>query len=84
MDWSLILDGYGEAPDEPVDVSVRDFGTEPMSGLPEGVKLQLFESEWPEMYISREGPHALFHLTEHIYIQNIGGINSTQGFSATP
>lgn len=68
MNWTAIVDDYGEgAPDAPVEVSVRDFGAEPMSGLPERMVLQLLESEWPEMYISREGPHVLFQLTEHIY-----------------
>lgn len=66
--WADILDECdGQFPDEPWETNSADFDDEPLSTLPEGVVLQLFESNWPELYVSREGSDALFELTEHIY-----------------
>lgn len=62
MDWAEL-----EQTDEPVEVSSTDFDDTTLEGLREGVVLQLFESNWPELYVSMEGADVVAEISEHIY-----------------
>jgi hypothetical protein len=56
-----------EIDDDGVEVSVSDFDDKTLIELRRGVLLRLFESEWPEMVISRSGKKIIIEFTEHIY-----------------
>lgn len=62
MNWASL-----EECDEPIEVSVDDFDGETLESLPAGVVLQLWESNWPELYVSRDGDELVVELSEHIY-----------------
>lgn len=52
---------------DPIEVSKTDIEGADLSQLPDGIVLQVFESEFPETQFWCEGEHLVAELTEHIY-----------------
>lgn len=54
--------------DEPIEVCTADFNeTQTLKDLPEKVALWLFESNWPELHLTRERGDIVVEFVEHIY-----------------
>jgi len=56
-----------EGIDEPIEASLDDLRNCGLSILPEGITLSVFESDFPEALIWREGESIVTEITEHIY-----------------
>ena len=57
-----------DAGDEPIEVSTSDFDdVTSLELLQSGAVLQLFESNWPELYLTRDGDEIVVEIVEHIY-----------------
>lgn len=52
---------------EPIEASLSDLHDCDLSMLPEGIALAIFESDFPETLIWREGDSVIAEITEHIY-----------------
>jgi len=64
LDFQELLD---ENPDEPVEVSTSDLLDSDLSSLPDELTLLVFESDYPETQIWREGANLVAEISEHIY-----------------
>lgn len=67
LDYNELKQYANEGGDEPVEASKYDLTSSDLSLLPEGISLQIFESEFPETLFWREGEYLIAELTEHIY-----------------
>lgn len=56
-----------EGDGEPVETTVDELQGSDLSGLPEGIVLSIFESEFPETLLWHEGDVIISEITEHIY-----------------
>jgi hypothetical protein len=56
-----------EEDNEPVEISLDDLRGSDLSVLPGGITLAIFESNFPETLLWREGDSIIAEITEHIY-----------------
>jgi len=67
LDYSELKQYAKECDGEPFEANKSDLISSDLSKLPEGISLQIFESEFPETLFWREGELLIAELTEHIY-----------------
>ncbi|MBW1999916.1 MAG: hypothetical protein JRJ29_18390 [Deltaproteobacteria bacterium] len=67
FDFDNLKHFSGQGLDEPVEASVGDFQDSDLSKLPENIAISVFESDFPETLIWREGESIVTEITEHIY-----------------
>lgn len=67
LDYAQLKQLAQEGDVEPIEISLSDLDDVDFSMLPEGIELFIFESDFPETEILREGDFIIAKITEHIY-----------------
>lgn len=67
LDYDELKQLAQEGDVEPIETSLSDLHGSDLSMLPEGIPLTIFESDFPETLIWREGDAIIAEITEHIY-----------------
>lgn len=69
LDYDELKQLVQENIDEPIEASLDEVQGSDLSILPEGITLSVFESDFPETLIWREGESIVTEITEHIYLK---------------
>lgn len=67
LDYDELEQLAEEGIDEPIEASLSDLEDGDLSKLPEGIALSIFESDFPETLIWRDGDSIVTEIAEHIY-----------------
>jgi hypothetical protein len=67
LDYDKLIQIAQEGEIEPIEANLSDLQGSDLSILPEGITLNIFESDFPETQLWRESNSLVAEITEHIY-----------------